>query len=514
MNLAAWRRAFVVLVLVVGTGAWSIHVASAAADAGGGASSQGPKITAKEKKAFSEAPPVVVKATDGLPAWYLANPLAKKGEEGLVEEDEDVIAVAMAPDARHLALTHEPTAVDPGFVEVLDLETGSTVNEIEYEGDGISNVVWAPDGSALAFDAREAHHATFVGGETTTFPLDEGALGRVADSLVVSSDDESAAFAACLYPREITPGGGVDAPLLTVVTVGDEPGEVTVYGECDHLSQLTDEGDAVAMAVVDGQLQRILPSGELEPAATPVPESAPDGSCGGSTISESTPHLLKWSGDVDGEHRAWVYSLRADTFIEVPLSQGDCPVPSPDGEKFALAVFESDRQSTVVADFTTGEVVEVARTGRPIAWSAEGDQVLVEGNGTFVVEADGSGGDEASVQLSVSTFAAGAYCRAGDSGLVVLNGEDVGLVLYDVSDDEAIPFPKSRYSLSQPCYVSADGRWLISGHFLIDLRRERTIVLPDFDGKTGRAFPNLSPVPERLEQRLWYGEQQEILTSQ
>jgi hypothetical protein len=123
--------------------------------------------------------------------------------------------------------------------------------------------------------------------------------------------------------------------------------------------------------------------------------------------------------------------------------------------------------------------VLVARQGAPLAWSADGDELLVQGNGTFVVASDGSGGKEASVKIR-------AFCEVGAAGKVLAEvtgatQADSGLVLYDISRNSATKIGEA--SLGRTCDVSKDGGWVVTGTTIVDLEEAAFTQLTRVDSK-------------------------------
>jgi hypothetical protein len=474
-----------------------------------GKGSEDTEITKKDRKAFAKAPAVV--AGNGLPTgpafvkvlprWSAANPLAKRATGGLEESPDDVVTTRGSPDGRYLVLDRNPTAVDPGSYEILDIETGDVIDTAEYDGQREQEFAWSPDSRAFAYKDEVNVYVHRVGGATTTWDRSqEGALPFQLERAVFSSDESTTTVAACVFTDLVT------------VTFRDDPGETEIrrHEDCSIGQLVDDAGGPVGVALLDGQVFRVDTDGTLIPTDTPVPRS-PESAISPESIASVTDcgglAIVRSSGS-----EYWIYSPVADTFVEVsalgPLTLV-CPIASPDGEQFALQTGTDGQGPVVVGDFTTGQVAEVSRAGRPIAWSADGERILVQANGTFVVEADGSGGTEATEEIAPRPGSGGSFCRAAGTGFALLVTAD-GLVLFDVGENEGTPLPvppKSVDKLARACTVTADGHWLLSGLLLVDLERGRGTPLPIRFAESGRQITDPNDNSPFLTSYMWLGEQ-------
>jgi hypothetical protein len=166
------------------------------------------------------------------------------------------------------------------------------------------------------------------------------------------------------------------------------------------------------------------------------------------------------------------------TPISLKAEGARCPLASNGG---TLVAFEST-DGVGVVDLATGTQTPVARQGYPIGWSKDDSKVLVQGNGTFVVAADGSGGKQASIAIQ-------DYCTVGKTGAVITSAADprpdglLDLLYYDIASDVAKPIGNGRLDSWESCDVSANGKWVVSDHTVIDLGRGRaaTITISDHD---------------------------------
>jgi hypothetical protein len=168
-----------------------------------------------------------------------------------------------------------------------------------------------------------------------------------------------------------------------------------------------------------------------------------------------------------------------------------CPLLSPDGTRIAYAGSGGTADQGVAVQTLTDRgqsapaPVAVGREGSPVAWSADSERILVQGNGTFLVRADVPGGTRTSLQL----ISGASVCRTPEHGM---------LIVFQQSAVYALDLERGRGTdlgggfPGPTCSVSADERWVATGTTLIDLRR----------GASGDIRP--STARRASYQRLWF----------
>jgi hypothetical protein len=119
----------------------------------------------------------------------------------------------------------------------------------------------------------------------------------------------------------------------------------------------------------------------------------------------------------------------------------------------------------VVLDLETGTTATIAREGAPIAWSKDELSLLVRTtSGSFVVAADGSGGQETSVLLD-------EFCPGGAAGKVVAKSRDQDVVVYDIAADSSIIVEEAEWDSNEECTTTIDGRWAYHRFQLFDIEK-------------------------------------------
>lgn len=155
--------------------------------------------------------PVLVDATDGgyhlldLPDFLISSSLVSTWLPG------DAVPLALSPDGTRLAFGYaRPSSDDGGVVpsgiRVVDLVTGEVVRDLPLQGGAgvaVTQVVWSPGGSWLAWSGLEAAYWT------------SSALGATTEVAGVVAPDDSR--------RRLEPAGGI--------TLVDDDGNATVLGD-------------------------------------------------------------------------------------------------------------------------------------------------------------------------------------------------------------------------------------------------------------------------------------------
>ena len=164
------------------------------------------------------------------------------------------------------------------------------------------------------------------------------------------------------------------------------------------------------------------------------------------------------------------YFIDTATAALFPAPRGaPCPLLSLDGTKIAYSGGGGATDQGIAVQALGGQAaaapVAVGREGAPVAWSADGERLLVQGNGTFLVRADGSGGTRTSLQLATG---APSVCQTPEKGFLVVFQESA---VYRLDLDDGHGSDLGGGAPGQTCSVSGDERWVASGTTLIDLRR-------------------------------------------
>lgn len=343
----------------------------------------------------------------------------------------------ISPDAKMYALASPGDAVRPSRIELISIKTGKAVSSFDVDADRVTLSEWSPDSTAVV--ARGANDWITYRTDGSSQPV-EGSTGSVPGWATGDSLTSAVECSQCSRFQLIDSD---DHPVLVVVGLSGDGPEAGIY----------DPDDAT-----------IVPfEGEWATARVQAAE------CTRFTVLTAS---------IDGESVQALYDVDTGAIhtIEPVRGGSDCPVPSHDGRKVALAM---QAGGTVVVDAATGSPVLVARQGAPLAWSADGDELLVQGNGTFVVASDGSGGKEASVKIR-------AFCEVGAAGKVLAEvtgatQADSGLVLYDISRNSATKIGEA--SLGRTCDVSKDGGWVVTGTTIVDLEEAAFTQLTRVDSK-------------------------------
>lgn len=378
----------------------------------------------------SKAPPVVLATSDSV--WYFEDlmdaperrvgPIANRGE-----------SYEVSPDGTRVATITPGDAIRPTNVELLEVESGESLASFDIQADTAALYPWSPDSEAVMARATQSN----------------------SEIVVYRADGTS----------EVTP------PLVNRLPAwvrGTGPTSAVTCEDCYGV-QLTDSSlrpVALGLLPAGGGTGRYDPETD---AFVPFP-----GQWGTSELSaEACAEVTTMTGYVGSDAVAALYSVDLDTVIQVEELNRNypCPLPSPDGTLAAVVLASG---GAAVVDLESGELVTVARQGVPVAWSADGEKVLVQGNGTFTVAADGSGGKESSVQL-------GVMCAVGETGTVLAQATNPTtraneLVLYDIGKDSS-SVVSDRLPLGDTCQLSGDGNWLLTDGVLVDLKSKAATTL-------------------------------------
>ena len=178
-----------------------------------------------------------------------------------------------------------------------------------------------------------------------------------------------------------------------------------------------------------------------------------------------------------------LYDVQSGMLTNTGTKSATCDIPIiPSPNRKAYAVWQQDGVFVIAAG--SGAATQVARTGTPIAWSADGGSLLVRANGTFVVKADGSGGADAAAQIDEASKSHYLDCRVADTGSALLMTAN-GPVLYDIAAGTSAPLPTT--DLGPECSVTPDKEWLVSGSLLVHLTDRKGAVLPPYDTREQQA---------------------------
>ena len=382
---------------------------------------------------LSRAPDVLIVDSTGV--FYFSD-LRKPAVVRADATDSNGGTFEVSPDGTLVAVAVPGDAVRPARLELVSATDGRQVRSFDIDADTFGLVGWSPDSAAVATAGRNTAYAAYRL-DGTVQPLTN-------------------------RPER---GGVVWAR-----------GAATSVVDCAGCSpdQLTDSDNVpVAIAQPSDSNNEYL-AGTWNPDTGTVDRF--EGDWGRAADADACPVFTIIRSRVGETNAVAVYGVDRRVIVPIPEPRpaGNCPLPAPDGTRAAFALADG---GTAVVDTTTGRTAKVARQGVPLAWSKDGTEVLVQGNGTFRVSADGSGGKEASVTLR-------SACPIGRAGKV-LASTDTGLVVYDVDTDSAKDLGPFR--LGETCSVSADGTWAVSGSTLVDLSAHAATTLRRTDPR-GRAL--------------------------
>ncbi len=371
----------------------------------------------------------------------------------------------LSPDGRYAAVEHSGDALRKARLEIVATDTGTSVVSVDVDSDGVTAWAWSPDSTAVLAAPRSGTTGSWV-----VYRIDGTSHSLAAD-------------AVCTDPRL--------APLWVRGQSGDS---VLQYRECgtgtpatveDAVQLITSKGEPVSvLSYMDLGSIHLGPQGQAQYAGSTgrydlasgqfIPFDGPFGNNFDHLLPCGRLATLKTSESTSGGQVTYgLYDSDSATItpVDVKVDSQHCPIAS---NKGTLVAFESTDGVRVV-DLATGNQTPIAREGYPIAWSKDDSKVLVQGNGTFVIAADGSGGEAASIALQ-------EFCRAGNTGTVItVAGEQssflpVDLLAYDIATDSAKSIGKGLLD-SDVCEASSDGNLLVMGHTVIDLAGGRSAIV-------------------------------------
>lgn len=361
---------------------------------------------------LSDAPPIVIGDSRGV--YYFADLLKPPAERAVIDGTRGSNYV-ISPDGTTVAVSLPGDAVRPARIDLVSIETGKAVQSFDVDADTVSLSSWAPDSTAIAGSTTDAGYAAYrIDGtvQTLTNPVGDVLWARGASTSIVDCSN-------CSGDQQ------VETDNTPVVIAQPSPDGTYIAGTWNPDSGTVDQFE---------------------------------GDWGLSADAERCTTTTIVRGRVGGNAAVALYHLERRTIHPIPEPvYGTCPVPSLDGKSSAFALEDG---GTAVVD-ASGKVTTVARQGVPLAWSKDGKTVVVQGNGTFLVAADGSGGREASVSLT-------SLCPISDSGKVLARTTEE-LVVYDIGTDSAVSV--GDLSTGDRCSVSADGTWVASSTTLVDLTK-------------------------------------------
>ncbi len=428
-----------------------------------------------------------------LPLVYMAAGRRPVVPDGLGTSNSDA---AVSPDVTMVAIPHAQTAVKAASIDIVDLKTASVRETVEAKAGDISGLDWSPDSTAIDFSAGGDIYLHRIGGATASLPS-QSAYSRAAGSLASGFSSDGTNVALVVTERGIiTIGAGGATVLPNTALSGNEAGA--------QLSNADGQPVTVGYVVTKKRNQyglivnasitpaRFTPTGKAVAIKTPAGPSLSWTMLPG--ISPSCGRLEYMRVPNSSSTQAYLYDPETDAVVPLDPAElsGDlpCPLLSPDGKLAAARASDG----VAVIDMSSGKSVNVAKIGAPVAWNADSTKVLVQGNGTFIVAADGSGGGDAAVQASQAAY---PMCAVGDTGKVIVDSGS-GVSLLDLATNKARRLGVGQLGAS--CSVQGSGnRWVISGGYVIDVRDAKVVQLipPKVDSND---FLGIGAY-------LWYGEQ-------
>jgi putative cell wall-binding protein len=482
---------------------------------GGG---DGPPAVLIDRTGFQADTHRVWRTSFSEPAAYASSPTATAHEVTAISDADQVHG---APNGRYIASVHAPTAATRGRIDIVDPASDQVVDSLEYDGGRVPRTVaWSPDGAALAFstgrnrtqeDDPDGLRTTLhrIGGPTSVGTGDmlasQPRLEQAARRHAFSSNTRGVELVACDY-EILAEGGGEFRNARLLVT--DQAHDQVVFDRaensndqraCRSTQRVAADGTPTAVfrtpdspdddgprLSVPGEEPRSLDWFTARAEDTGLEESYDwdtVGDLGGSTQwGRVCGELVIMRAALPGATEPPGYfvhsTVTGESALLTRLPVAHCPVPSPDGARVAYPTRGNFDGPLEVAELGTGDTHEVANVGRPVAWSADGTELVVRGNGTFVVAADGSGDAEvAAVDLLDGNSISGraSYCRAGHSGLILASTGSGGTALLDIAANEVLA--EVDTALNRVCTI-AEGRWVLAGSLLADLRTGTLTELP------------------------------------
>jgi hypothetical protein len=394
---------------------------------------------------LAEAPPFVLK---GVGMTYVVDGTATEIVPG-----GGLFRPLVSPDGRHFALTTDADAISAPTLSISASDSGQVEQSWEIDVPRISITGWAPDSSGLlALAGSPAEGTIGVYRVDGTVEEVDTAIGSGTEPLWYVGPSATT-WVHCIGP-DPSDDTGVDCHGATaLVTSADAP-----------MLLFTDLANEDRVGRFAGPDQPLEPLEGVGASATYAEV------CGGR-------FAMLWDSSSTGP--VGVYDSDDGSVTPIPSDvTTQCPVVSPAGDSVAFG--HPDGPIVVAAD---GTVTKIAREGTPMAFSADGQFVLV--NDTMVgtvyrVAADGSGGAAAAAVENGMVA-----CDLGNGSVVVQFTDET--LIYDVGGDTATPVqyaiepPQQGYrtALADTCAVSDDGRWLFTRESIIDLAAATGLYLPD-----------------------------------
>ena len=339
----------------------------------------------------------------------------------------------LSPDGEHYAIAKRADAVRAAGLDIIATDTGESEQSFEVDTTTLNVYSWSPDSSAVLVQGTGSQ------GEQTwvVYRLDGSTHDIAVEHRPSSTRDtkwtigpDGATWSECTsFTGQCYPGYQLTTTEHVPVFLAYKT-ETKVFGRFDGAK------------------------GALVPLAGAAAKATGATACGRYA-------LLYRPAATSGQEVFAVYDSDTGKVNVVPNSATGCPVVSSKGAKMAFAT----RSAPIAVDVATGKSTQIAREGKPIAWSKDETQVLLSApTGTFRVAGDGSGGKEASVRL-VKT------CVVGTTGKVLASAIGGGIVLYDVGADSATKMNTSAFD--QTCLVTDDGKWAYTIGQLYDIEGAR-----------------------------------------
>ena len=274
---------------------------------------------------------------------------------------------------------------------------------VDLDADGVTAWAWSPDSTAVLAAPRSGTNGSWV-----VYRIDGTTQPLTGDALC---PDQRQAF---LWIR-----GGSGVTVLQ--------NEVCGMTISDTVQVMTSKGEPVAvLSYLDGGSLHLDPQGQAQYTGSSgrfdaasgqfIPFEGWFGSNFDHLVGGGRFAILATSESTSGGKVPYgLCDSDSGTITPIDLKPEtrDCPIAS---NQETLVAYEATDGVRVV-DLATGNQTPMEREGYPIAWSKNDGTVLVHGNGTFVVAADGSGGKPASIALR-------EYCPAGNTGKVITAADE------------------------------------------------------------------------------------------
>jgi hypothetical protein len=380
---------------------------------------------------------------------------------------------ALSPDSRYAAVARAGDAVRKARLEIVATATGKVAHSFELDADGVVVASWSPDSTAVLAGAKSSTDSY----TWAVYQVDGTSQALTKDwRWVAPSITEDAGVPPWVRGKSGT-------TVVECDRCGNRPDSfqlITSKGVPVFLTDGLVLSSADPPRVTSHAGRYDADTGQIVPYSgaygTPSADSS-SGGLGGGMACGRFATLTALTLDDRGFTTQVAYGLYdSDSDKITPVSLKDAPTHCPIASNGGNVVAFESTDGVRVVNLVTGTQTPVAREGYPIGWSKDDSKVLVQGNGTFIVAADGSGGKQASIVVQ-------GFCTVAKTGALITSvaGQNpdgpVDLLYYDIASDSAKPIGNGQFNYSKLCEVSTNSKWVVSDRTVIDLARGHTAIV-------------------------------------